>query len=64
MLNANKGGTFNLTLKPSAAAKKLLRKKGKLKVTAQADLHADRRDGEAARPARVTLKLASTEKAT
>jgi ABC-type phosphate transport system substrate-binding protein len=33
VLTANKAGTFKLTLKPSAAAKKLLRKKGKLKVS-------------------------------
>jgi ABC-type phosphate transport system substrate-binding protein len=33
VLNASKAGTFNLALKPSAAAKKVLRKKGKLKVT-------------------------------
>ena len=33
VLNAGKGGTFQVTLKPSAAAKKVLKKKGKLKVT-------------------------------
>lgn len=33
VLNAGKGGTFNVTLKPSAAAKKVLAKKGKLNVT-------------------------------
>jgi ABC-type phosphate transport system substrate-binding protein len=33
VLSANKGGTFRLTLKPSAAAKKQLRRRGKLKVT-------------------------------
>lgn len=33
VLTANKSGTFKLTLKPSKAAKKLLRSKGKLKVT-------------------------------
>ncbi|HEX7058937.1 MAG TPA: hypothetical protein VF176_03725 [Solirubrobacterales bacterium] len=33
LLIANKAGTFDLTLKPSAAAKKVLRKKGKLKVS-------------------------------
>jgi ABC-type phosphate transport system substrate-binding protein len=32
VLTANKAGTFNLALKPSAAAKKVLRKKGRLKV--------------------------------
>ena len=32
VLNANAAGTFNLALKPSAAAKKLLRKTGSLKV--------------------------------
>ncbi len=32
VLTANKAGTFKLRLKPSAAAKRLLRKKGKLKV--------------------------------
>ena len=32
VLTANKAGTFDVTLKPSAAAKGLLRKKGKLKV--------------------------------
>jgi ABC-type phosphate transport system substrate-binding protein len=32
VLNANKAGTFKLALKPSAAAKKQLRKKGKLRV--------------------------------
>lgn len=33
VLTANKAGTFKLTLKPSKAAKKVLRKKGKLKVS-------------------------------
>jgi ABC-type phosphate transport system substrate-binding protein len=33
VLNANKAGTFNLALKPSAAAKKVLRKKGSLRVS-------------------------------
>jgi ABC-type phosphate transport system substrate-binding protein len=33
VLNAGKGGTFSLTLKPSAAAKKVLAEKGKLSVT-------------------------------
>ncbi len=33
VLNANKAGTFNLTLKPSRAAKKELRKKGKLRIS-------------------------------
>ncbi len=33
VLNAAKAGTFSLTLKPSAAAKKVLRKKGSLKVS-------------------------------
>ncbi len=33
VLNAAKGGTFNLTLKPSAAAKKALKAKGKLSVS-------------------------------
>jgi ABC-type phosphate transport system substrate-binding protein len=33
VLTANKSGTFKLTLKPSKAAKRLLRSKGKLKVT-------------------------------
>ena len=33
VLNAAKGGTFNVTLKPSAAAKKVLSEKGKLSVT-------------------------------
>jgi ABC-type phosphate transport system substrate-binding protein len=33
VLNASKAGTFNLTLKPSAAAKKQLAKTGKLKVS-------------------------------
>ena len=33
VLTANKAGTFDLTLKPSAAAKKELRRKGKLKVS-------------------------------
>lgn len=33
VLNATKAGTFNLTLKPSAAAMKELRKKGKLRVS-------------------------------
>ena len=33
VLNANKAGTFNLTLKPSGAAKKELRKQGKLRVS-------------------------------
>jgi ABC-type phosphate transport system substrate-binding protein len=32
VLNAAKGGTFNVTLKPSAAAKKVLKQKGKLNV--------------------------------
>ncbi len=35
VLNANQAGTFNLTLKPSAAAKKQLRKKGRLPVALQ-----------------------------
>jgi ABC-type phosphate transport system substrate-binding protein len=35
VLNVVKGGTFDLTLKPSAAAKKTLRKKGSLRVTVQ-----------------------------
>ena len=43
VLTADKAGTFKLTLKPSGAAKQLLRKKGKLKVSAEADLHAERR---------------------
>ena len=34
-LTAGKAGTYNLTLKPSGAAKKVLRKKGKLKVNLQ-----------------------------
>ena len=33
VLNAGKAGTFNVTLKPSAAAKKVLAEKGKLNVT-------------------------------
>jgi hypothetical protein len=33
VLNASKAGTFNLTLKPSAAAKTELRKKGALRVS-------------------------------
>lgn len=33
VLNANKAGTYNLTLKPNGAAKKALRKKGRLQVT-------------------------------
>jgi ABC-type phosphate transport system substrate-binding protein len=33
VLNANRAGTFQLALKPSGAAKKQLRKKGKLRVT-------------------------------
>ena len=33
VLNATQGGTFKLTLKPSAAAKKQLQKSGSLKVT-------------------------------
>ncbi len=33
VLNAAKGGTFNVTLKPSAAAKKVLKEKGKLSVS-------------------------------
>jgi ABC-type phosphate transport system substrate-binding protein len=33
VLTANKAGTFKLTLKPSKAAKKVLRNKGKLKVS-------------------------------
>lgn len=33
VLNAAKGGTFNVTLKPGAAAKKVLNEAGKLKVT-------------------------------
>jgi len=33
VLNAAKGGTFNVTLKPSAAAKKVLNEKGKLNVS-------------------------------
>jgi ABC-type phosphate transport system substrate-binding protein len=33
VLTATKAGTFKLTLKPSTAAKRLLRKKGRLKVT-------------------------------
>jgi ABC-type phosphate transport system substrate-binding protein len=33
VLNASKAGTFNLTLKPSGAAKKELRRKGKLRVS-------------------------------
>ncbi len=32
-LTANKAGTFNLVLKPSAAAKRVLRKRGSLRVT-------------------------------
>ena len=35
VLNAGKAGTFNLQLKPGGAAKKQLRKKGKLKVKLQ-----------------------------
>ncbi len=35
VLNANKAGTFGLQLKPSGAAKRQLRKKGKLKVSLQ-----------------------------
>ena len=33
VVNAAKGGTFNVTLKPSAAAKKVLNEKGKLNVS-------------------------------
>jgi ABC-type phosphate transport system substrate-binding protein len=35
VLNANKAGTFQLSLKPSGAAKSQLRKKGRLKVSLQ-----------------------------
>ena len=33
VLNANQAGTYSIALKPSGAAKKVLREKGKLKVS-------------------------------
>jgi ABC-type phosphate transport system substrate-binding protein len=55
-LNANKAGTFKLALKPSAAAKKVLRKKGKLKVNLQLTFTPNGGSSKASKSV-VTLKL-------
>jgi ABC-type phosphate transport system substrate-binding protein len=55
-LNANKAGTFKLALKPSAAAKKVLRKKGKLKVNLQLTFTPKGGSAKASKSV-VTLKL-------
>lgn len=60
-LNANKAGTFKLTLKPSAAAKKLLSKKGKLKVNLKLTFTPKGGSAKASSSA-VTLKLAKQGK--
>ncbi len=57
-LNAAKSGTFSLTLKPSAAAKQLLKSKGSLKVTLQITFTPTGGSAKASNSA-VTLKLAS-----
>lgn len=59
-LNAAKSGTFKLTLKPSAAAKKLLQDKGSLKVTMQITFTPTGGSAKASNSS-VTLKLASTK---
>jgi ABC-type phosphate transport system substrate-binding protein len=59
-LNAAKSGTFILTLKPSAAAKQLLKDKGSLKVTLQITFTPTGGSAKASNSA-VTLKLASTK---
>lgn len=61
VLTANKAGTFKLTLKPSKAAKELLKKKGSLKVTLK--LTYTPTGGTAKSSTRtVTLKLAKPKK--
>jgi len=57
-LNAAKSGTFSLTLKPSAAAKQVLKDKGSLKVTLQLTFTPTGGSAKASNSA-VTLKLAS-----
>lgn len=59
-LNAAKSGTFKLTLKPSAAAKKVLLEKGSLKVTMQITFTPSGGSAKASNSS-VTLKLASTK---
>jgi ABC-type phosphate transport system substrate-binding protein len=61
VLTANRAGTFKLTLKPGKAAKELLRKKGKLKVSLK--LTFTPTGGTAKSSTRsVTLKLAKPKK--
>jgi ABC-type phosphate transport system substrate-binding protein len=56
-LNANKAGTFALTLKPSSAAKQLLKSKGSLKVTLKLTFTPNGGSASSSNSA-VTLKLA------
>lgn len=56
VLNANKAGTFKLTLKPSGAAKKVLKKKGSLKVKLKLTFTPKGGSAKASQSA-VTLKL-------
>lgn len=56
VLNANKAGTFQLTLKPSGAAKKVLQDKGSLKVTLKLTFTPSGGTAKASNSA-VTLKL-------
>jgi ABC-type phosphate transport system substrate-binding protein len=60
-LNANKAGTFKLTLKPGGAAKKVLRKKGRLKVSLRLTFTPKGGSATASRSA-VTLKLKKKSK--
>jgi ABC-type phosphate transport system substrate-binding protein len=55
-LNANRAGTFKLTLKPRGAAKKVLRKKGKLKVNLRLTFTPNGGSAKASKSV-VTLKL-------
>jgi len=59
-LNAANSGTFKLTLKPSAAAKQVLKQKGSLKVTLQITFTPTGGTAKASNSA-VTLKLASSK---
>jgi ABC-type phosphate transport system substrate-binding protein len=57
VLNAAKGGTFNVTLKPGAAAKKVLNKTGKLNVTLELTFSPTGGTASSA-TSKLTLKLA------
>jgi hypothetical protein len=61
VLTANKAGTFELALKPSAAAKKALRKKGSLRVSLELTFTPSGGDAKTSNTA-VTLKLEQQRK--